>query len=102
MEVGGMKDCATLMASDSTLASENMGCVWAGHIAGCCCCCCCCRGDPSPPTLDPSPWWREPVEEEGDGDGEGDGEGEEKFGVPGRWEAGCFMAYGKGNCLPCM
>lgn len=32
MEVGGMKDCATLMASESTLAREKRGCVSAAHM----------------------------------------------------------------------
>lgn len=37
MVVGGMKDCAMVIARDSTLAREKSGCwEWAGHIPGVC------------------------------------------------------------------
>lgn len=32
---GGMKEWAMLMAMEMTLAKENRGCVWTGHILGC-------------------------------------------------------------------
>lgn len=32
---GGMKEWAMLMAMEMTLAKENRGCVWGGHMLGC-------------------------------------------------------------------